>query len=110
MAVVHPFPNSPCYRLQKVLKIHLPDPVKFFPSLTADHGGDVKVRRMGNWGKEDKRPNPEEDKETRENWKSVFHCRLWQLCVQESVTKPASHWSICLNFVCDSLGHLPSLP
>ncbi|XP_015278182.1 PREDICTED: interleukin-2 receptor subunit beta [Gekko japonicus] len=28
--------------LQKVLKIHLPDPVKFFPSLTAVHGGDVQ--------------------------------------------------------------------
>ncbi|XP_060100417.1 interleukin-2 receptor subunit beta [Heteronotia binoei] len=28
--------------LQKALKIHLPDPVKFFPSLTAVHGGDVQ--------------------------------------------------------------------
>ncbi|XP_077791108.1 LOW QUALITY PROTEIN: interleukin-2 receptor subunit beta [Podarcis muralis] len=29
-------------RLRKVLKIHLPDPAEFFPSLTAVHGGDIQ--------------------------------------------------------------------
>ncbi|XP_061495034.1 interleukin-2 receptor subunit beta isoform X2 [Rhineura floridana] len=33
-------PTSKC--LRKVLKSHLPDPVEFFPSLAALHGGDVQ--------------------------------------------------------------------
>lgn len=34
-------------RFKKILKIHIPDPEKFFPPLVSVHGGDIQVRDWG---------------------------------------------------------------
>jgi len=34
-------------RFKKILKIHIPDPEKFFPPLVSVHGGDIQVWDQG---------------------------------------------------------------
>lgn len=34
-------------RFKKILKIHIPDPEKFFPPLVSVHGGDIQVWDLG---------------------------------------------------------------
>lgn len=38
-------------RFKKILKIHIPDPEKFFPPLVSVHGGDIQVWDWG-WNQE----------------------------------------------------------
>lgn len=36
-------------RFKKILKIHIPDPEKFFPPLITVHGGDIQVQEGSRW-------------------------------------------------------------
>ncbi|KAL7982379.1 hypothetical protein Chor_009977 [Crotalus horridus] len=40
----HFLPKYACFSFRKMLKINLPDPAEFFPSLTGIHGGDIQQK------------------------------------------------------------------